>query len=100
MALTRWSLAERLGSVTYASDKDPHLTLSEPELCRRCTLKPCIRVCPAEVYQWANEEGRLRIRYENCLELGACRIACTQIGNGALRWEFPRGSKGVTFRYG
>ena len=94
------SLSERLGADSYASDKESHLTLSDPGLCQRCSLKPCIRVCPAEVYVWDAEPGRLRIRYENCLELGACRIACHQLGNGALRWEFPRGSRGVQYRYG
>ena len=93
-------IAERLGTVSYATDRESHLTLSDPTLCRTCALRPCIRVCPAEVYRWDTESGALRIRYENCLELGACRIACTQMGNGALRWDFPRGSKGVHFRQG
>ncbi len=94
------SLAERLGSDSYATDKDSHLTLSDPNLCRACALKPCITVCPAQVYAWDAEQNRLRIQYENCLELGACRVACQELGNRALRWEFPKGSRGVQYRFG
>ena len=97
---TRLPVSERLGSVHYASDKETHLRLSDPALCERCTLKPCIRVCPAEVYQWDDARRRLQIRFENCLELGACRIACQEMGNRALLWEFPKGSKGVQYRLG
>ena len=94
----RLSVAERLGTDSFATDKESHLRLSDPKLCESCELKPCIRVCPAEVYHW--EEGRLLIHHENCLELGACRIACHRIGRGALLWEYPRGGKGVQLRYG
>ncbi len=92
------SLSDRLGADAFASDKESHLRIDEPALCVACALKPCIQVCPADVYHWEGEQ--IRIRYENCLELGACRIACHEIGNRALRWAYPRGSKGVSYRYG
>ncbi|HTT35459.1 MAG TPA: 4Fe-4S dicluster domain-containing protein [Thermoplasmata archaeon] len=93
-------LASRLGANAYASDKTSHLSLSDPALCRECVLKPCIPVCPAEVYHWESTADKLLIRYENCLELGACRIACHEIGRRALVWSFPAGSRGVQYRYG
>lgn len=37
------------------------------------------------------------VNYENCLECGACRIACE---NCSLGWEYPKGNKGVTFKQG
>ncbi len=94
----RVSLAERLGADAFDTDSTSHLTLSDPALCRTCALRPCIRVCPAEVYQW--EEDRLRIRYENCLETGACRIACDTMGNHALVWAFPPAGRGIQYRLG
>lgn len=92
------SLSDRLGATSFLTDTQPHLTIPEPATCLTCELKPCIRVCPAQVYTW--EENRIHIRYENCLELGACNIACQQIGKKALVWEFPRGGKGVSYRLG
>ncbi|EQD71870.1 4Fe-4S ferredoxin iron-sulfur binding domain-containing protein, partial [mine drainage metagenome] len=81
-------ISERLGVDAYTSDRESHLTLSDPAKCVACALKPCLQVCPAKVYEW--QDGRLVIHHENCLELGACRIACHEMGNGALIWEFPR----------
>jgi ferredoxin like protein len=95
---TSTPLSERLGANAFNSDKQPHLRIDEPDLCRGCATKPCIAVCPAQVYLWDGD--RLRISWENCLELGACRIACHEIGNRALLWEYPRASRGVSFRYG
>jgi ferredoxin like protein len=95
---TTLSLADRLGANSYQTDKTPHLKLSDPGLCQRCRDRPCIRVCPAEVYHW--DEDHLRINYENCLELGACRVACHRLGNGALQWDFPPPAKGVIYRFG
>lgn len=94
----RLSTAERLGADAFDTDPVGHLTLSDPSLCRSCSLKPCILVCPAEVYHW--EANQLRISYENCLETGACRIACQSLGNRALIWTFPAAGRGVQYRFG
>ncbi len=94
----RPSTAERLGSDAFDTDATTHLTLSDPALCRACEKKPCIRVCPAEVYHW--ETDRLRISYENCLETGACRVACETIGQRALVWAYPAAGRGVQYRLG
>ncbi len=91
-------LSEQLGADAFDTDSTTHLTLSDPALCQSCREKPCIRVCPAEVYSW--DSDRLRIRYENCLETGACRIACEKLGNRALVWAFPNAGRGVQYRLG
>lgn len=94
----RPSVAERLGADAFDTDATPHLTLSDPKLCATCALRPCIPVCPAEVYHWEGE--RLRISYESCLETGACRVACQTLGNRALLWTYPRSGHGVQYRFG
>jgi ferredoxin like protein len=94
----RLNTSALLGADAFDTHSAPHLTLSDPGLCKNCPLRPCISVCPAEVYEWEGE--RLRIRYENCLETGACRIACHEVGNRALIWKFPVSGHGVHYRYG
>ncbi len=94
----RLSISERLGANSFTTDRVSHLKIADARLCQTCALRPCIKVCPAEVYHW--EGDHLRINYENCLELGACRVACQELGNHALEWEFPVGSRGVHYRYG
>lgn len=93
-------LSERLGSTSYVTDRKSHLRLVSDDLCRACVLKPCIPVCPAGVYEWDLRENRLLIHYENCLETGACRVACLKMGNRSLFWSYPEGGKGVRFRLG
>jgi ferredoxin like protein len=91
-------LSERLGADSFVTDRTPHLRIEDPKLCQGCPLKPCIVVCPAQVYAW--DLDHIRIQFENCLELGACRVACDQIGRRALSWEYPRAPKGIAYRLG
>ena len=65
--------------------------------CVLCQGKPCTLICPAKVYEWSEEENKLIVNFENCLECGACRIACEK---QSLKWEYPKGTKGVTFKNG
>ena len=66
------------------------------EKCRRCEEKFCTFICPANVYSWDDEKQKLNVAYENCLECGACRIACEK---RAIDWEYPQSGYGITFRH-
>ncbi len=94
------SLSERLAVDACRPDRRSHLRLLSDDLCRACFLKPCITVCPAGVYEWDFPQNRLLIHYENCLETGACRIACHEVGNRSLLWDYPEAGKGIRFRFG
>ena len=87
---------EKLFKVKFNSDEKSHL---EPDLdqCLLCNSKICTYICPAKVYEWDEENKKLTIGYENCLECGACRIACEK---KCLNWKYPDGNKGVTFKQG
>ena len=87
-------LDEKLYTVKYTPDTDSHL-LPVQECCRICKSKICTIICPAGVYSWEN--NKLVVNYENCLECGACRIACE---SSSLGWEYPKGNKGVTLKQG
>jgi len=53
--------------------------------------------CPAGLYKY-DEKGTGLFDYAGCLECGSCRILC---GTTILeKWEFPRGTFGVEYRYG
>ena len=90
------TLDDKLSTVKYTSDIYSHLN-PDNEKCLQCLSKCCTIVCPAEVYSWDEENKKLTVNYENCLECGACRIACEK---KCLKWEYPRGTKGVTFKQG
>jgi len=53
--------------------------------------------CPAGLYK-VDAKGNLKFDYAGCLECGTCRILC---GATILeKWEFPRGTFGIEYRYG
>lgn len=89
-------LENKLYTVKYTPDTESHL-LPVQECCRICDSKVCTVICPAKVYEWDNDKQKLIVKYENCLECGACRIACP---DSSLGWCYPKGTKGVMFKQG
>ncbi len=92
------SLDARLGLDKYEIDEERNHITVDHECCKRCVDKPCLSVCPAQVYKWVDE--RIAINYENCLECGTCQISCDSGGEGGITWSNPAGGFGIQFRYG
>ena len=90
------NIDKKLYTLKYSSDTESHLAPNMQD-CVSCQGKPCTVVCPANVYEWDEEDAKLLVNFENCLECGACRIACEK---KSLGWEYPKGTKGVTFKKG
>lgn len=90
------TLEKKLSTIKYEPDANSHLN-PDIEQCKHCESKMCTKVCPAGVYEWIDEEKHLLVKYENCLECGACRISCEK---QCLKWEYPKGTKGVIFKRG
>jgi ferredoxin like protein len=88
-------LADRLYKVKYKTDGLTHLKIKDQAVCLRCEYKPCIPRCPAQVYEWENDE--IRVAFENCLECGVCKIVCPYDN---IDWEYPRGGFGVVWKFG
>ena len=80
----------------YVVDEVPHLEIIDQEKCQQCDNKACTYTCPAQCYK--EEEGKVVLSYEGCLECGTCRIICNQSLN--IRWNYPRGGFGVSYKYG
>ncbi len=55
-----------------------------------------VRMCPAHVYSML-ADGTVGVTYEACLECGTCLAIAPP---GVLRWHYPRGGFGVTYREG
>ncbi len=91
------TVEDRLMLDLFEPDEEPFIIV-DTALCQRCVPKPCLYVCPAQVYVW--EDNQLLYNPEGCIELGACTVVCDRIGEGAIRWDYPRGGHGVEFKYG
>ena len=92
----KMNINEKLAVLKYNKDKESHLSVDD-DICMRCKEKDCTFICPANVYEWNPQKCMLTIRYENCLECGACRIACDK---GNINWKHPRAGYGVKFKNG
>lgn len=93
--MKRLSSEERLGTSKFAVDEEvAHITLDK-EICSKCKNKVCVIACPAGLYSIQGEA--VTFDYAGCLECGTCRLVCLPKG---LKWEYPRGTFGVEFRYG
>ncbi|MBI5016740.1 MAG: 4Fe-4S dicluster domain-containing protein [Deltaproteobacteria bacterium] len=91
------TVEERLYADETRPDRASHLTIADPERCRECAGRECTVVCPAATYEWNAEETRVAVRFENCLECGACRLACPHAN---ITWRYPMGGMGICYRYG
>ncbi|HCB11279.1 MAG TPA: 4Fe-4S ferredoxin [Cyanobacteria bacterium UBA11991] len=90
------NLDKMLYTLKYTPDDESHLK-PDNEKCKICKSRNCTYICPAHVYEWDEELNKLIVNYENCLECGACRIACE---HHCIDWRYPKGTKGVTFKQG
>lgn len=90
------NINDKLASLKYNKDCESHLSVDN-DICIRCKDKFCTYICPADVYEWNEEKCIMTIRYENCLECGACKIACEK--NNIL-WKYPNVEHGVKFKKG
>ena len=89
------NIKDKLALDAFKTDRQSHIEVNQ-EICRRCDAKCCLYVCPARVYT-LDEDSKVKVEFEACLECGTCFIACP---GDAIRWDYPRGGFGVQFRYG
>lgn len=88
-------IKQRLGLLTYNTDRDYEHIRVTPEICASCPHHFCTYACPAQCFEVV--EGRLVFRYEDCVECGMCDIACDQ---GSVKWTLPKGGFGVRYKFG
>lgn len=101
-------IEKKLINVKYKTDDKPHLILNQ-EICKVCEDRVCLTVCPANVYKQCTLEKKanndvqkdgtmecIDIEYENCLECGACRVACPY---EAIDWKYPTAGCGAAYKF-
>ena len=89
------SIEERLFTIRYRCDDETHLRIKDQSVCQTCGNKPCVTFCPAAVYTY--RDGKMHAAYENCVECGTCRIACSHQN---IEWRYPKGGFGIAYKFG
>jgi len=88
---------ERLAVLHYDVDEEESHIEIDQEAARRTGAGPLlVRVCAAKVYAIA-PDGSVTATAAACLECGTCLAVAPP---GVLRWHYPRGGFGVTYREG
>ena len=90
------STTDRLATVRFKAAKEPHISV-DTEKCKECAQKPCVTVCPAENYQLSEDKKSVILSWESCLECGSCALVCS---HNAIKWCYPTGGFGVSYRLG
>jgi ferredoxin like protein len=91
------SVAERLAKNKYNLDEEAsHIELDQALARSTGTGKLLVLVCPAHVYS-ESPDGSIGVQHAACLECGTCLAVAAP---GSLRWHYPRGGFGVTYREG
>ena len=75
-----------------------HIEIKDAAKCRECFrtfAAPCLRFCPAGVYETAGDGVSIRIRAENCVQCRSCTLKCP-FDN--ILWETPRDGVGPDYR--
>jgi ferredoxin like protein len=87
-----------LGVLDYNVDlhKNRHIVV-DYEICKKCPHQNCVWGCPVQCYTAVDLEQQIVFQYEDCIECGTCFIMCDQ---GSVKWNYPRGTFGVKYRYG
>ncbi len=87
-------IEEKLALLKYKPDDSSHIKINE-EACKNCKTKACAFFCPAGVYKQDEQNPEIvKAEYENCLECGACKVACKC---GAIEWKYPE--QGVIYKF-
>ena len=93
----RMPLSERLARNRFVPDKaERHIEIDQSLARTTGTGARIVAVCPARVYT-QERDGTISVDDAACLECGACLAVASP---GALRWHYPRGGKGVSYREG
>ncbi len=75
-----------------------HIEIKQPDPCRICFEKysaPCLRFCPANVYEPAADGPAIVVRAENCIQCRCCTLKCP-FDN--ILWNTPTHGVGPDYR--
>ncbi|MGV8057342.1 MAG: ferredoxin family protein [Smithellaceae bacterium] len=80
----------------YVDEENAHILLKKNNIDMQ-EFQKLVLACPAGLYK-LDDKGAIIFDYAGCLECGACRVLC---GSTVLeKWDFPRGTFGIEYRWG
>jgi len=93
--LPKLNLSDKMYTVNFKRGPEAHLKIIAQDVCHRCVDKPCLNVCPFNVFILEGEETV--INWDSCGEMGACKVVCPYDN---IFWTYPAGGFGVSYKFG
>lgn len=93
--LPKLNLSDKLYKVTFKRGPEAHLKIIDQAVCHKCADKPCLNVCPFNVFIVEGEDTI--INWDSCGEMGACQVVCPY---NNIFWTYPAGGFGVSYKFG
>lgn len=90
-------VTDKLFLNTFHHSGESHIAIRDRQVCVGCENKECTTFCPGDVYHWNEDEQKIDIGYENCIECTAARYACPY---NNIDWVYPKGGHGIEYKYG
>lgn len=88
---------ELLARDRFETDEDEsHIEVNQEAVRAAGCGAALVACCPARVYT-QEDDDTITVEYAACLECGTCLAVAPP---GTLRWHYPRGGFGVSFREG
>jgi electron-transferring-flavoprotein dehydrogenase len=88
-----------LSGTVHEEDQPSHITIKDRPTCLdKCKAEfdcPCTRFCPAQVYEWVEEEKQIRVNFTNCLHCQTCE---TKDPYHNIEWKLPEGGGGPKYK--
>jgi electron-transferring-flavoprotein dehydrogenase len=88
-----------LSGTVHEEDQRSHIAVLDGRVCaEKCKPEfdcPCTRFCPAQVYEWSEEEKRIRVNFTNCLHCQTCEVK-DPFRN--ISWKLPEGGGGPKYK--
>ncbi len=88
-----------LSGTVHEEDQPSHITIKDRPTClEKCRAEfdcPCTRFCPAQVYEWIEEEKQIRVNFTNCLHCQTCE---TKDPYRNIEWKLPEGDGGPKYK--
>jgi len=88
-----------LSGTVHEEDQPSHITIKDRPTCLdKCKAEfdcPCTRFCPAQVYEWVEEEKQIRVNFTNCLHCQTCE---TKDPYRNIEWKLPEGGGGPKYK--
>jgi electron-transferring-flavoprotein dehydrogenase len=88
-----------LSGTVHEEDQPNCITIKDRPTCvEKCKAEfdcPCTRFCPAQVYEWVEEEKQIRVNFTNCLHCQTCE---TKDPYRNIEWKLPEGEGGPKYK--